>query len=83
MIGLDHVVLFFTEKTVLWGKQAGELAWKGCHDQIAAMAKMAVCGCLVAEQGEAFACEGDRGLCDEVFYADGYHKKGLVEFSSD
>lgn len=73
MIGFDHIILLFTEKTVLRGKQAGQLTRKGLHDQIAAVAEMAVCGCLIAEQGEAFACKGGRGICDEVFYADGYH----------
>ncbi|RWX43638.1 hypothetical protein H206_03691 [Candidatus Electrothrix aarhusensis] len=49
MIGLDHVVLLFTEKTVLRGKQAGQLAGKGLHDQVATVSKMTVCGGLVAE----------------------------------
>ena len=59
---LDHIVLFFRKKTVLGGEQAGELARKGGHDEIPAVAEVAIGGGLIAEQGQPLAGKiGRRG----------------------
>ena len=56
--GLNHVVLLFTEETVLGRKEAAELTGKGAHDAVARVDKMPVRRGLIGKQTQSFAEEG-------------------------
>jgi hypothetical protein len=60
MVGLDHIVLFFTEKAMLRRKKAGQLTGKSLMQEIAAMDKSTVDGGLIREKPQPFAGKGIR-----------------------
>jgi hypothetical protein len=79
MIRLDHVVLLFREKPMLGGEQAGELARKGSHDQIPAVAEATIGGGLIAEQGQPFAGKIGRWGRYKMLNAKGNHGSPVSE----
>jgi hypothetical protein len=54
MSRLNHVILLVGKKTVLGREKASELTRQHRVDNIPAMAKIMVCGCLIAKQTNSF-----------------------------
>jgi hypothetical protein len=73
VIGFDHIVLLFTEESVLRRKKARQLAWKGLTEQIEAMRKPTVGRGLVGEEAKPFAGKGINRRSAELFYSNSYH----------
>jgi hypothetical protein len=69
MGGLNHIILFFAEESVLGRKKTGELAGKGLYEQVAAMGKPTVSGCLIGQQSQPFPGKRSRGRPAQLFYS--------------
>jgi len=63
VVRFDHVILFFSIKSVLRGKQGRQQSGKSSMDQIPGMPVIRVYGCGVAQQAKPLAADtGRRGI---------------------
>jgi hypothetical protein len=57
MTGFDHIVLFFTEKSMLGRKQAGQPGTESLLEEDSCMHKITVSGCLIGKKSQTFAVQ--------------------------